>query len=207
MDWGPLWASALPLKEGHRGGSCREDRPGSSHAASNNCYTKGFYDVFENLGRQWFDTHFAGLDEEMCTVKLACSLSPRQSATTLQPHANPTLCLPQVPKGGFSRPCFEEPWREGSVLLGPGCPASGDPGGTCWKKWRRTCGPTSPRCRTAVLSNNILVLSDDSGDSSISDFVEEGSCQPPDLPAEPQLPCPQPHPTPSHPIGPGHVGL
>lgn len=38
----------------------------------------------------------------------------------------------------------------------------------------------------AVLPNNILVLSGDTGNSSISDFVEEGSCQPPD-PA--RLPC------------------
>lgn len=43
----------------------------------------------------------------------------------------------------------------------------------------------------AVLSNNILVLSDDTRNSSISDFVEEGSCQPPDVsavPTQPQVP-------------------
>lgn len=44
----------------------------------------------------------------------------------------------------------------------------------------------------AVLPNNILVLSDDTRNSSISDFVEEGSCQPPDCPPSP------PHPTPPH---------
>lgn len=46
----------------------------------------------------------------------------------------------------------------------------------------------------AVLPNNILVLSGDTGNSSISDFVEEVSCQPPDLPALPA----QPH-TPTRP--------
>lgn len=48
--------------------------------------------------------------------------------------------------------------------------------------------PPSPDAAWAVLSNNILVLSDDTRNSSISDFVEEGSCQPPDVPAVPTRP-------------------
>ena len=59
------------------------------------------------------------------------------------------------------------------------------PRGTCQKKWRWTNGPPAPDAARAVLPNNILVLSDDTCNSSISDFVEEGSCQPPDLPAGP----------------------
>lgn len=74
--------------------------------------------------------------------------------------------------GGVALPC-----------LWPGCPASHEPGGTFWKKWRWTSDPASPDAAQAVLPNNILVLSDGTGDSSISDFVEEGSCQPPVLPA------------------------
>lgn len=48
--------------------------------------------------------------------------------------------------------------------------------------------PRAPDAARAVLSNNILVLSDDTRNSSISDFVEEGSCQPPDVPAVPTQP-------------------
>lgn len=48
--------------------------------------------------------------------------------------------------------------------------------------------PPAPAAARAVLPNNILVLSDDTRNSSISDFVEEGSCQPPDLPAAPTQP-------------------
>lgn len=48
--------------------------------------------------------------------------------------------------------------------------------------------PPAPDASRAVLPNNILVLSDYTRNSSISDFVEEGSCQPPDLPAEPPAP-------------------
>lgn len=48
--------------------------------------------------------------------------------------------------------------------------------------------PPAPDSTRAVLPNNILVLSDDTCNSSISDFVEEGSCQPPDRPAEPTQP-------------------
>lgn len=50
----------------------------------------------------------------------------------------------------------------------------------------------------AVLPNNILVLSGDTGNSSISDFVEEGSCQPPDLPAVPAQPHTPTRPRPPH---------
>lgn len=55
-----------------------------------------------------------------------------------------------------------------------------------------------PDSAQAVLPNNILVLSDDTYNSSISDFVEEGSCQPPDLPAGPAQPQ-----APAHPPGAG----
>lgn len=65
--------------------------------------------------------------------------------------------------------------------------------GTSLKRWQWTW-PASPGRRRAVLPNNILVLSDDTRNSSISDFVEEGSRQPPDLPPCPHAPVPAARP-------------
>ncbi|EHB09319.1 Serine/threonine-protein kinase LMTK1 [Heterocephalus glaber] len=89
---------------------------------------------------------------------------------------------------GVSQPC-----RGGRG--GPGHPAPGSLGDVLEEVVMDEWPPPALDAARAVLPNNILVLSDDTGNSSISDFVEEGSCQPPDLPAAPlpQLPQAQAH--------------
>lgn len=61
-------------------------------------------------------------------------------------------------------------------------------GGRARRSGDGPAAPPTPDAARAVLPNNILVLSGDTCNSSISDFVEEGSCQPPDLPAGPNQP-------------------
>lgn len=94
------------------------------------------------------------------------------------------FCLPQAPGvaggGGLCPASRPGPWSQ-KAGLGPSV-------GDAPEEVVMDVAPPAPDSARAVLPNNILVLSDDTRNSSISDFVEEGSCQPPDLPAAPTQP-------------------
>ena len=87
--------------------------------------------------------------------------------------------------------------RGGSVLFPALAPEVGKMGqGLAWggvpEEVAMDVAPPALDSARAVLPNNILVLSDGTRNSSISDFVEEGSCQPPDARRA--------RPTPRHPF-------